>query len=195
MADQPDLQAVDVMSAPVFSISPETLVDGIEKIMREQSIGALPVTDSDGHPLGIVTRADLLRNLAGGETACERTAGEVMSRPPQCIAKDTATRAIAALFDSHRISHAMVLSEGRLVGMVSASDLSRHAPAPRIDSLRRKSDTQIREAIAEKLMAVESGPESMPEFSVCDGVVRFWGEPPTAEEIEAVVRAARSVKN
>ena len=58
--------AREVMSTPVLTVSEDTHADEIASIMAEHRVKRLPVM-RDGHIVGIVRRADLLRNMGGGE--------------------------------------------------------------------------------------------------------------------------------
>jgi CBS domain-containing membrane protein len=51
----------DVMSSPAISVKPGTDIHEAARILREKRIKRLPVVDLDGRPVGIVSRADLLR--------------------------------------------------------------------------------------------------------------------------------------
>lgn len=53
-----------VMSSAPVSVSPETGLREVVEMMIEQKVGALPVVDSDGRLVGIVSYIDLLRHLA-----------------------------------------------------------------------------------------------------------------------------------
>jgi CBS domain-containing protein len=55
--------ARDVMTAPPICIVPEADVSVAASRMLEHKINRLPVVDGNGHLLGIVARADLLRAM------------------------------------------------------------------------------------------------------------------------------------
>ena len=54
----------ELMTEEVKTINPDTSEEDIATIMVEENINRLPVVDEEGNLLGIVTRADLLKNLA-----------------------------------------------------------------------------------------------------------------------------------
>ena len=56
-----DGTVADVMSSPVISIQPGTDIREVARILTEKRIKALPVVDSSGRIVGIVSRADLIR--------------------------------------------------------------------------------------------------------------------------------------
>lgn len=62
------MNAKDVMTTPVVTVSPETPVAQIAKRLLQRRISAVPVIDAAGRPVGIVSEGDLMRRLeAGGE--------------------------------------------------------------------------------------------------------------------------------
>lgn len=59
------LRAKDVMTAPVFTVRPDTSVKNIAALMLTYKISGLPVVTSDEELVGIVTEADLLHKESG----------------------------------------------------------------------------------------------------------------------------------
>ncbi len=60
------------LGRPVMTMTPQTPLPEIERIMIEHDIGRLPVLD-DGRLVGIVTRSDILRALHGERYAAHHT--------------------------------------------------------------------------------------------------------------------------
>jgi CBS domain-containing protein len=59
------------------------------------------------------------------------TAGDIMMPEPVCVERSTRVRELARVFEEHAISGAPVLdSEGRVVGVVSKTDLIRRCAQP-----------------------------------------------------------------
>lgn len=54
----------DVMSAPAITGSEEMLLGEISSLFSQKAINRLPICDAAGHPLGIVSRADLVAALS-----------------------------------------------------------------------------------------------------------------------------------
>jgi len=57
--------AEDVMSSPVISVKEDTPARTVAQILAERHIGAVPVLDERGKPIGFVTRESLTRQLVG----------------------------------------------------------------------------------------------------------------------------------
>lgn len=54
----------DIMSPRVLSATPTTDIREIARVMMDERVGALPILDTDRHPVGIISKQDLLRGLA-----------------------------------------------------------------------------------------------------------------------------------
>lgn len=53
----------EVMTTPVLTAHPETVVREIARVMFEEHLGAIPIVDVAGALVGIITRSDILRAL------------------------------------------------------------------------------------------------------------------------------------
>ena len=64
------MQARDVMTKAVVTVSPETPIGKIAELLLEKRISGVPVLDETGSVVGMATEGDLLRgNSRPGETA------------------------------------------------------------------------------------------------------------------------------
>jgi CBS domain-containing protein len=142
------MNARDVMTTEVVSVSPDTPTHEIARILLEKGISAVPVIDGSGAPIGMVSEGDLigrdgpdrearrdwwLAMLAEGENlspeflgqlrAPQRTARDVMVAPIVSIGEETEIGEIARLLAAHRIKRVPVVRDGRVVGIVSRADL------------------------------------------------------------------------
>jgi CBS domain-containing protein len=95
------------------------------KLMKEQSIGFVPICDDDGKPIGAVTDRDLaIRVLAEGRTADEAIATFMTRDVVACRAGDDVEDA-ERLMRERRKSRIMVCDDqGQLVGVVSLADVA-----------------------------------------------------------------------
>lgn len=53
----------EVMTSPVLTAHPDTEIRAIAKAMFEERIGAMPIVDTTGRLLGMITRSDILRTV------------------------------------------------------------------------------------------------------------------------------------
>jgi CBS domain-containing protein len=108
----------------VESTSPETSVDAAIAHMTAKHIGSLLVL-SGGELVGIVTERDMIaRVLAARRDPLTTLVREVMTRELILIRPhDTIDRALAVVSDC-RCRHLPVVEGGKLLGVISAGDLT-----------------------------------------------------------------------
>lgn len=111
----------------VYTIRPDaTLQDVLYRLVHHR-IGALVVTstgEQEGEVLGIITERDILRACASGQWPLSALrVSESMSRQLFTGSPDDPIEEAMGLMTEKRIRHLPVLSEGRLVGMVSIGDV------------------------------------------------------------------------
>jgi len=63
------MRAMDVMTPHVITIDPDASVQALARLLCERGISGVPVVDSDGQMVGIVSEGDLLHRA---ETGTER---------------------------------------------------------------------------------------------------------------------------
>ena len=144
------MNARDVMTEPVVSVLPYASACEVAKVLLDNGISAVPVVDSNGAPIGMVSEGDLIGRddsarearrdwwlalLAEGEPlsaefmsnlcAPQRTARDIMSAPVVTVGEDTDISEIARLLAAYRIKRVPVVRDGRIVGIVSRADLLR----------------------------------------------------------------------
>jgi CBS domain-containing protein len=94
------------------------------RIMRDQHVGSLPVTD-DGQVIGMVTDRDITtRVVAQGASAEEISVGDICSRDPISAEPDHDLDEALELMARHKVRRLPVVENGRLVGIVSQADIA-----------------------------------------------------------------------
>ena len=115
-----NLTAREIMTTAVVTVSPDTTVDDLAKLLADNSISGVPVVDYLGRVVGIVTEADILTSRPGN-----RTVQSVMTREVVAVSVDETLQEIAFLLSMRRINRVPVLEDGKLVGIVSRADVVR----------------------------------------------------------------------
>lgn len=120
------------MSAPPVVIAPSTSIEAAQLLMRRQQVRRLPVVEA-GRLVGIITLGDLRAAQPSAATTLsihERRAllGKVtvaacMTRNPLTVGPDASLLEAAQLILDHRISGLPVVADGRVVGIITESDL------------------------------------------------------------------------
>ena len=136
---QPRLTVRDIMSHRVWSVSPDQSAREAVDMMVRRRINALPVVGQKDEVLGIVTDRELMSALlpqiprAGDEADSPRRAAalrdtrvrDIMSRSVLCIADEMGLNEVATLMINKDVEQVPVVSEGRLVGVLTRSDIIR----------------------------------------------------------------------
>ncbi len=109
-----------------------TLQDSLSKVARlmiNSGIKQLPVFSGE-KLVGIVTDEDVIHGAIIGKWGNLKVE-EIMTKKPFVVEEDESVGAVLSLFREHGISHAPVVSDGKLVGMVSISDIITQIFQPR----------------------------------------------------------------
>jgi len=111
--------ACDIMTRKVFTISPEASVQEAAQLLYQERISGVPVVNAGGGIIGIITEADIISKASreGLRVA------DIMSHEIIAVTEDTPINEIALLLSERKIKRVPVLSEGKLVGIVSRADI------------------------------------------------------------------------
>jgi CBS domain-containing protein len=153
------------MTREVVTVGPYTSVPDVAATMVAKRISGVPVLTDSGEIIGLVSQTDLLhRAEIGTERQVRRKwwlgnladvnalareyarahglkAQDVMSRYVISVRDDAELRDVADILDSHSIKRVPVLQAGRLVGIITRSDLVRALSRVQSPSLSRPSMT------------------------------------------------------
>jgi CBS domain-containing protein len=141
----------EIMDSEPETVAPDTPVEDVVRLLRENELPGVPVVDADGGCVGIVTEADLVLpddqgdlhiphyiNLFGGTVFLEplgrfeqrlrkafaSKAADMMTSDPDTVAPDTSVRDAARLIHESGHNRLPVVDEGgRLVGVVTRVDV------------------------------------------------------------------------
>jgi CBS domain-containing protein len=112
----PAARAKEIMTTPVVTVPPDTPTGEVAETLGRHRISAVPVVDEAGGVVGLVSEYDLLAKPG-------RTAREVMTTAVVSVTEDTDVAEVRHLLVDRRIRRVPVLAAGRLVGIVSRSDV------------------------------------------------------------------------
>ncbi len=111
-------KVADLMTESVVTTQPHVTVEHVRQMLERNGISAIPVVDSDGAPVGIVSTTDLVPSLKPG-TPIRLIMTEKVYTVPQYDDVSTAAR----IMRNHKIHRVVVTHEKRVVGILSAFDL------------------------------------------------------------------------
>jgi CBS-domain-containing membrane protein len=109
----------EIMTRNVISVPEDAPVREVARILDRHRISGVPVTDGDGHMVGLISEYDLIAKPDA------RTVGEAMTRDVISVMEDTGVDEVRYLLVQRRIKRVPVLRGQKLVGIVSRADLVR----------------------------------------------------------------------
>ena len=125
----PSTTKVETLMRPAPTVTLHDSVGKAARLMIESEIRQLPVYSGE-KLLGFVTDEDVIHGAVKekwGNTKVE----EVMTKKPFVVEEDDSVGAVLSLFREQGISHAPVVSDGKLLGMISIHDIIEHIFQPR----------------------------------------------------------------
>jgi len=124
-----DVRAHDVMTRNVVAVHPYDTVERAARLMGEGDCGALPVVDGSNRLIGVVTDRDITIRIAGrGMDPRRARVDECMTdRIFACYAEDAVESCMRQMARRQIRRLPIVDGQDRLVGIISQSDLARHA--------------------------------------------------------------------
>ncbi|WP_416139948.1 CBS domain-containing protein [Halomonas sp. HK25] len=207
------MQAADVMTQSVITVSPDSEVSEIASLLLEHGISAVPVVDDGGKVLGIVSEGDLMRRvendtsprksswwlkLFAGHDAADyvkshgRRASEIMTKDPITIDTEMPLHKISRVLEKHHIKRVPVVKEGQLVGIVSRSNLLRGFSVAATKASVSVDDREIRKAILQEVDENTGVLVDRINVIVSEGKVQLWGLVENQQEKMAVQVAAEN---
>lgn len=210
------MNAADVMVHEVVTVGPNDDVSKAVQLLVDHDISALPVVDKEQRVIGILSEADLIhREKLGTERhrawwleaiipasvlaldyskSHGRKVVEVMTENVISANEETPLSEIANLLEKHHIKRIPILREGKLVGIVSRSNLIQAlASVPSQSNQELPVDRDIRSAILARLAEQSWTDFGARNVVVSNGVVHLWGLVGSPEEHKALIALAESV--
>ena len=133
------MRVADLMQTDVRSTAPDAPVAQVVQTMADSHISGLPVVDSAGRVLGVVSATDVLQATAEQDDARARerffehtTARDIMTPNAQTIEPDADVRQAAQRMLYGEVRRLFVEDGGRLVGVISQTDIAQAMGAGRV---------------------------------------------------------------
>jgi CBS domain-containing protein len=181
-----------LMTTDVVTVGPDASLKEVASLLARHRISGLPVVDSDGRVLGVVSETDIVQKEAqepqpasgllrwldpdSGRLSAKlaaHTAGEAMSSPAVTIEANLPVSAAASLMLDNGCKRLPVTDGGKLAGVVSRADLVRAFARSDVEIER-----EINEDVVLRTFAI--APETL-RVEVAHGDVRLGGEVETPE--------------
>lgn len=118
------MQVVEVMIKDVKTARGTDSIKDAAQAMKKDDVGALIVVGGSGEAIGIVTERDIVIDIvADGTDPATVKVEDIMTSELITIDPEADLEQAADIMTEHDIKRLPVIYEGKLVGMVSASDL------------------------------------------------------------------------
>jgi predicted transcriptional regulator len=117
--------AADMMSRDPVSLGSAMASAEAAHVLASRGIGAAVVIDAAGHPVGVVTKTDLLIHARGQALDETKTpVSEIMTTAVFTVRNDTSARSVIEQFLALNVHHLFVTdTAGTLVGVISPIDV------------------------------------------------------------------------
>ncbi|MFZ3171177.1 MAG: CBS domain-containing protein [Carboxydocellales bacterium] len=144
------MQAKDIMTTEVVTVTPEDTVEEVVKIISERGISGIPVVDASGKLVGIVSEGDIITRsknlqipthiqLLGGVIYLESTkklesdlrkmvafqVKDLMTSKVFTVSSEAPVAEIATIMTEEQVNRIPVVENGKVVGIVSRADIVR----------------------------------------------------------------------
>jgi len=208
------MRASDVMVRAVVTVSPDTTVEALARLMINLRIAGVPVLEKDGVLVGIVSEGDLLRRVeieterhrprwseqfsSNSQRATEyikshaRRVRDIMTREVFTVEAAATLGEIADLLEARKIKRVPVVHDGKVVGIVSRADLLKVLASGGIGTPDEEADRTIRLQLLAELRDQNWTDTTEDRVVVAKGIVHLWGLVRSEEERRALRIAAEN---
>ena len=118
-------KVVDLIARKPLSCAPDTTVMAAARMMRDAHVSSLGVVDAGENLLGIVTQRDLSNKILAEAQPLDLPVVQVMTPDPVSLPPGALGSDILHIMLERRIGHLPITEDGRFVGMITQTDLTR----------------------------------------------------------------------
>ena len=116
----------ELMTSGVVTVEPNSSAALAARLLARHNVGALPVCGPDGRLRGMVTDRDIiLRCVAPEDDPAQTPVRDIMSRACAYTSPDMDCLQAGALMAQQQVRRLPVVEKGRVVGILTLSDLAR----------------------------------------------------------------------
>jgi CBS domain-containing protein len=126
--DEP-LTVAEVMTTGLKIVERDTKLPEVARLMRDEDVGVVPVVETDGRLVGVVTDRDIVvRACVGGRPIAELTACDVMTEDVISVVPEERIRDVLVCMGERQVRRMPVVDDDeRLLGIVSIGDIANRA--------------------------------------------------------------------
>jgi CBS domain-containing protein len=125
------------LGGDIVCIEPTADLSAAAKTLASHRIGAVVIRGAGGRLAGILSERDIVRALAKhGAAALDLPVGQVMTREVETCGEDETVAGIMERMTAGKFRHMPVISNGKLVGLVSIGDVVKE----RVEEIERETE-------------------------------------------------------
>ncbi len=145
--DLSTLKVSDLMTRSPVTCTPDATVTEAARTMRENRISSVAITENDAL-VGIVTTRDLTARVLAEGRPGDTPVAEVMTREVQALSPESLGSDILHMMLERRIGHLPVVRDGKLLGIITQTDLTRFQAVNSAQLVRDASGAEDAQALA-----------------------------------------------
>ena len=118
--------AADIMTPDPVCCTLDTPLGNVASLMVQHNCGELPVLDTEGQLIGVVTDRDIVcRVLATGRNPLDHTVQDCISQPVIAVSPDTTLAEVMNTMERHQIRRVPVVDDREhCLGIIALADLA-----------------------------------------------------------------------
>lgn len=145
--------ATDLVHREPLQVDSKTTIHEAAKLMKERTVTSMLVM-TDGELKGIVTDRAFCTKLAANKMDFDQPVSDIMTVNPITISPETSGSESLLIMARHNIRHLPVVSAGKVMGMLTATDIIRHqshTPIYLINEIHRAVDLEALEKLSSQI--------------------------------------------
>jgi len=118
-----DIKARDLMQTRIVAVTRQYSARDLSILIHTGTFSGMPVIEPGNLLIGMVTEFDVLKALIEGRDLHKLSAEDVMTPHPVTVEENATAGDIVKLMVAHQIIRIPVVRDGKLLGMISRTDL------------------------------------------------------------------------
>ena len=108
----------------IIKVSPKASLSEASKLLAENKIGALPVTNENDSILGVLSERDIIKEISiKGIDSLKTSVESVMTTKVSCCGRFDTLKSVIERMNEGRFRHMTVTDDDKIVEFISISDL------------------------------------------------------------------------
>tara|TARA_B100002049_G_C16014846_1_gene347508 strand:- start:200 stop:634 length:435 start_codon:yes stop_codon:yes gene_type:complete len=122
------MQVQEIMTSNPTCCGPDASVQEAAKLMKDNSVGSIPVVNDAGEPVGIVTDRDICCGAVAQGKGTDTRVSDVMSKDVLTAAPDEDVESCCNKMEEKQVRRTVVTDDaGKCCGIVAQADVAREA--------------------------------------------------------------------